>query len=447
MDVLTQTIINILWTIIMSISNCIVLDVFCRRKKLGLKKLVMYAFIALIFLVAINVIFELRQYAIVLIIFSAIWALSIYEERIISKLWMILVAIGLQYGGEVASVVILNAMIGDRTFNPAIEWLLANTSATIPSVCICYSICVLIRKMGVSGKDRAEYREINKKQIITLMILGFSCIFTVFLVQCLYLHEVLGSVNTVIALYIGIAGNIYLIVGVDESMSKKYYQKINQIMQEHFRNQVDYYKSLETMSKETRAIKHDMQNHLIVMQGLIGQAKYEELDKYVERIKSSVIRSHAVIQTGNPVIDAIINEKNEVAKERQIPMEINISIPTNISIEVVDLCIMVANSIDNALEACERINDITKRYIKIDVKVVQGYFIFEIINSMVNEKIKIKDNTIVTSKLDPFNHGFGLGNIRSSVDKYAGDFEIQAHDYEFRLGITINVKENAFQCS
>lgn len=109
-------------------------------------------------------------------------------------------------------------------------------------------------------------------------------------------------------------------------------------------------------------------------------------------------------------------------------------------IEMIDITSIFSNLIDNAIEACNNINDKDiNKYITIKSTFIKGYYVIRCENSKMN-KIIVKNNKIFTTKKDKFFHGLGIENIKSSVKKYDGELKIKNDDYKFIASIYIPIE-------
>lgn len=104
---------------------------------------------------------------------------------------------------------------------------------------------------------------------------------------------------------------------------------------------------------------------------------------------------------------------------------------------MIDLCMILSNGIDNAIEACEKIPFANNREIKVVGRYNQGYFILDITNQTLDHVV-VKNNTVKTTKTDRTKHGYALWNIRNSVDKYKGDLNLSYKENKFKLEVIIN---------
>lgn len=236
---------------------------------------------------------------------------------------------------------------------------------------------------------------------------------------------------------------LYLVcfaLSLDNSMAKEYYKVVNKTLETQIKSQYTYYQKLEQVTRETRAIKHDMKNHLIVMKGMAEKGDTKSVCEYLDNIQSSMDNVSVIIHTGNSIVDSIVNEKSEIAASKEIDMKVNIALQEDIDVPPMDLCVMVANTLDNAIEACDKIEAGKDKFISIYGRRERGYLSF-IISNAVAKDVYISHNTIVTDKVDKLNHGYGLQNIRNSVKRNNGKLHIECKDLVFNLYIDIPISQ------
>ncbi len=167
------------------------------------------------------------------------------------------------------------------------------------------------------------------------------------------------------------------------------------------------------------------------------QAKeYDEANAYIEKLTEHTTTSSPKYFTGNSVADSILNDKSEYA--RSIGVEIKCNGIVHEDISAVDICIILANALDNAIEACEKIADSSSKIITVNCDYLKCIQLICITNSIA-ENIVIHNNNIETSKSDKSNHGIGLYNIRKTVEKYNGEFDITCEDNIFKLDIALKL--------
>lgn len=207
------------------------------------------------------------------------------------------------------------------------------------------------------------------------------------------------------------------------------------LMRQKLQLQLEHTRHIEEINTKIKAVIHDVNNHVACLKNLADNDKNDEIKKYLGNIKDSLGKLEFKIKTGNSIADAVINEKANVAEMKKIDFECEFILPRQINIEPIDLSIILNNILDNAIEACARIEN--KNIVKkISMKsfITDSYLIIEISNSNIG-KIKYIDNTIISSKINKINHGIGVSNIKSVVSKYGGVFDIVQEKYK----VTVNV--------
>ena len=132
------------------------------------------------------------------------------------------------------------------------------------------------------------------------------------------------------------------------------------------------------------------------------------------------------------MLNAILNDRYGKLLENQVDTHFNISIDTHLGIDVMDLGILFANALDNALEASLKITETNRRKVVLQTRCENGMFSFRL-NNRKNNEIYASKGRILTDKPDKRNHGYGLETMQDLVDKYHGTLEISYTDDEFTL--------------
>ncbi len=195
-----------------------------------------------------------------------------------------------------------------------------------------------------------------------------------------------------------------------------------------------HYEEIKDIYQTIRAWRHDYTNHIQIMSALVELGNIEELSDYLKELSNSFDSLYTFVRTGNVVVDAVISSKLTVCKTKNIPCETNFSIPRICGMNDVDLCVIISNLLDNAIEACERIDNVENRFISIFIGTFKGQLYINVKNS-VNEPPKKRGNKFVSSKGE--NHGFGLERIDRTVHKYVGFVNRYSEDKTFVTEITI----------
>ena len=140
----------------------------------------------------------------------------------------------------------------------------------------------------------------------------------------------------------------------------------------------------------------------------------------------------------NSSLDAILFYKRAMAEEKKIPVVYDIQIPAGLKIDGTDCCVLLGNALDNAIEANEKIEDITDRYIECLILYQKNSLLCKITNPT-KEPVEIKNNKILTTKENKKDHGIGLGNIKMVVEKYNGTLNLSCTDNTFELNFMLFV--------
>jgi hypothetical protein len=210
------------------------------------------------------------------------------------------------------------------------------------------------------------------------------------------------------------------------------------IKENEYKRQMFYIDNIKNMLNSINAQRHDFNNHISCLYGLIKLNKSSEALGYIESLVDDITKFNYILDIENPFLSALVNAKLTLAQQEKIYMEADINIPVDISIEAVDLSIILGNLLDNSIEAC-KLDDIDYKYIELYADINNNDLVISLINSK-SSKIEInlsmgKDR--VTSKSDKDNHGFGLKNIRETVRKYGGTTEIEDREDHFVVNIKI----------
>lgn len=213
-----------------------------------------------------------------------------------------------------------------------------------------------------------------------------------------------------------------------------------ELLSKQIEDQVEYYKKINKVYDEFRSFRHDFKNHIICLRALVAANEIDKAVAYMDDIEEMSSVKKKEYNTGNIIIDALLSDKSDKAIKADSKLEFNGYVPT-IGITSADLCIVMANAIDNAIEACAKDESSDIKIIKVDSNFKQGYFFFKISNPIFEEVCIDSKNKLVTSKKDNERHGFGVANIIHTVEKYDGNAEISTDNNIFTLDIQMQLKE------
>ena len=195
-----------------------------------------------------------------------------------------------------------------------------------------------------------------------------------------------------------------------------------------------HYEEIKNIYQMIRGWRHDYKNHIQVMSALLELGNIEQLGIYLNELSNELDSLYTFVKTGNVVVDAVLSSKLSACKMKNIPCETVLSLPKNCRIKDIDLCIIISNLLDNAIEACEKIDNTGNRFIRVSIENLKGQLYINVTNA-VNEPPEKRGNKFVSSKGE--NHGFGLGQIDRTVRKYVGFVNRYFEDDRFVTEIMI----------
>lgn len=166
-----------------------------------------------------------------------------------------------------------------------------------------------------------------------------------------------------------------------------------------------------------RGWRHDYHNHLQAMKAYVKMGEYDKLDVYLKLLEKDLDNVNQLVECGNVNLDAVLNSKISLALNNGIDVEYKATCPPSLAVNDIDLCALIGNLIDNAVEACEKMKKDEKQYIRIYIGILKKQLYISITNST-NEVVRKMDNQYITNKRG--NHGHGLKRINLIVEKYEG---------------------------
>lgn len=195
------------------------------------------------------------------------------------------------------------------------------------------------------------------------------------------------------------------------------------------------YDEISNVYYDYATVAHDMKNHLIILEDYCQNRKTNEALEYIRKIKKPVTRIKQYLFTGDEVLNIILNYKLAAAEQEGITVEIEAEPVDDLSIENNDLCAILANLIDNAINACCEMEDSKDRWINIKIK-RQGYVMIISISNSCCASIKKNDK-----EKDPL-HGYGKKSVMQKVKKYKGEYTFKKKKDSYEAVVTFDNLSN-----
>lgn len=221
------------------------------------------------------------------------------------------------------------------------------------------------------------------------------------------------------------AGILYLIRLI-ENESKRETEMA--LMQKQIDMQMQSYTALELNYRTQRKMTHEFERHIQTLQSLMDRREYDAANQYVQNIRRNRSLKIVSVHSGHPVIDAILNEKHQVAQENDVKLQIEVNDLSGVAIQTDKLVILLSNLLDNALEECYRVEG--RKEIRCKILLSDDLYV-AVRNT--SRYVEIADGHIATTKGSATDHGYGIPAIRYVLDELGAEYTFDYSDGWFRF--------------
>lgn len=212
-------------------------------------------------------------------------------------------------------------------------------------------------------------------------------------------------------------------------------KKIDKQIERYQRELIDtHYQEVETMYKKMRGWRHDYRNHIQTMKALADKGDLEALKDYLNKLDEDLSTIDTTIKTGNAMADAILNSKISLAKSKGITVKADAHVPVKLKMSELDLCVILGNLFDNAIEASLSLPE-EERLIRVYMVMKNTQLYISFTNFTASKKQTKEANLFKTTKGE--GHGFGLIRIDSIVEKLDGYLSRNSEDGAFTTEVLI----------
>lgn len=274
-------------------------------------------------------------------------------------------------------------------------------------------VCLINRntKRDISLKTLLPVTPCWVISILLCFLLTWQCFIKQYDLHPLFIFVLLGLLYTSI-LVIYYTNRIH-----DQSQEKKAWE----IAEHHYAMQQEYYDQLRVQQEETRALWHDISKYL-------RASKAEASDGALVQVQEMLDSISCVVDVHNRVVSVILNEYVQAARMSGIELELDVQVPKELFVTAADLYVLIGNTMDNAIEACQSIPPKDRR-IKLKLKTHNNILFFEISNPYSDNHLqRIRNNY----------HGYGLKNVARCVEKYSGKVSIIKDNGVFQVAAYLN---------
>ena len=269
--------------------------------------------------------------------------------------------------------------------------------------------------------------------IISVFTVSFVALAIIHITQ-LYLQLPLTATQLLLFSELGIiivnTVCFYMTIALSKSNREAMSLKILEQQQEQ---RTQYAESIKKQYEEIRQIRHDVKQNFAVVNALLEEQKPEEAKKFVEKCTDTLSKLDIVMDVGNDFVNAILNSKLSLAKEKGI--NIICSSSNDVAgVEDIDLCILLGNMLDNAIEASEKSEE---KSIEASILSDDSTLFIKVVNT-VDKPVLQRNPDLRTIKSDKNLHGFGIKTIRSVAEKYNGYVDFYEEDKQFCCNVTLH---------
>ncbi len=240
--------------------------------------------------------------------------------------------------------------------------------------------------------------------------------------------------------FIPLVVNTVLILFTYYLISTAIYQtNRSQQMEKQLALQREHYRSLNDSINAMKTIRHDLRHHLVTCLEFLVKKNSAAAEVYLSQLCNHYDDIAFPKVCSNQFADALISHYLKVAQEQGITVNTNLYLPNNVGIDDQDLCVILGNCLENAIEACSKLPQDQLRYIDIKTTIAKNHLVIKIANSFCGSVIRQGDHFI--SSKDGADHGLGLASVKALTAKYHGYCSIHCEQQVFKVAVSLKLPE------
>jgi two-component system sensor histidine kinase AgrC len=259
---------------------------------------------------------------------------------------------------------------------------------------------------------------------LSFILLAFYAVQRTYLLS-IFIPLVLSTIIISIAYYL-------IAISIDQT-------KRQQLLEKQLALQRDHYRNLSDSITAAKATRHDLRHHLVTISEFLGKKEAAAAHEYLNRLCNQYDDSHIPTVCHNQSADALICHYLKLARQQGIDVDVNLHIPDNLGIDDLDLCVIIGNCLENAIEACGKISNTEARFIDLAVTITKGYLVIKIANSF-SGLVQRRDDSFISSKRSADN-GIGLSSVKTLAAKYQGQCLITFDQQAFKVSVSLQLPE------
>lgn len=357
----------------------------------------------------------------------------VFKGKVSYKVWAYIMLIDVVYTCNLLSSLSMHDVFHIIEAHEYEGWLVAWGISTL--------LVIMVIKVfqGLPFYNKEEYPNYPLKKNMFLSGIGiiyFSIIFSV--EYTIEKQVVTKSVLPLLVVYVVAIGGLWCTLMSYHRMMMTYEEKESKLQKRFFKKHLTTYVQINKLKRAQEAFEAEANQTISDLLKHISKDKLEELQPIIRKIEARRERCNPYIITGNSMLDMLINEKYDRACKRNIEMKVNISLPEKVGMGTIELCMLLDQTLDYALEQCEHISEEREKSISIEGVWYKGYVMFKLYYTTPEGKIeKYSSERLIrhAAMQDPY----GLGTIVKHIRKYEGEMSLQACGWgEEKLTFSIN---------
>lgn len=307
---------------------------------------------------------------------------------------------------------------------------------------VIFQICTQKKKFK---RFKNTYKKVNYMFICIPILINILMVIVVF--RIIAIDKVLEEFYILILIIMPILiliSKVYTFYMMKKNIYSYKLDYENKIIKDNVLKEYGYYLEISKEKDKVRSLYHDMKNHMICVRHLCEDKDTNKALEYIDGMENNITNYNQLNQefyTKNMILDSILRVKKSICTEKGIDFLVDMDFSKNNSMDMVDVCTIFSNIIDNAIEACDKIYepDISKK-ITLKSKYIDGLCIILIENTKINE-VKKRKKIFLTNKKNSYMHGIGLTNVKKTVEKYFGEVIFNYSKNTFTVKIMIPYKK------
>lgn len=360
-------------------------------------------------------------------------AACLYENRITNRILVSMMYFVIGNGIETACGFFLSTLFQQEFSHLLQTNILFYLCGVIISKMLLFMAVKIIETMKLYNMQNLPVHK-----VLPIVLLSLSSIMVAFIIMDVS-SSIVGWSNEVAAalcLLLLSGSNIYVVYLVGRQAELEHTKQMLAFLEEESRMQIEHYQEIYENQKEIRSIRHDLKHTLLAISGMLQEGKTDEALEYLYQTSGELQTKQVMVETHIGSLNAVLSAKRVQAQKYDIIFSVQSS-HLYLQIDELDFCVLIANALDNALEACQRLNEGIDKFIILKIQQTALYLTIEVRNPY-NENENNKQ--LSTWKSDAKNHGYGIESMNSIAKKYDGIISIKRENGEFLLSILVKNK-------